>query len=335
MNMQEKDFNYYYGTKITQFSFYKLPRALFKDDYFKDISSDAKLLYALMLDRVSLSMKNGWVDVQGRVYIIYKLEDIMEELGCSKPTGIKVVRELDNIGLIEKVHSGGGKPDIIYVKNLSNSDDEQKEEATEKVKPEIKIDNVVLEQQIDISKTTKNFTLEGQKNSLQEVKNFDLEGQKNSPQEVKKVDPNYTNTNYTQIYTDSIYQSIEKDGIDGVDNTVTYRDLIRKNLDYDYYVQYGKDVDLFLEIYEIICDIVCVDRVKVRINSEDYPYQLVKSCFLKLNSSHVEYVMECMKTNITKIVNIRAYLLTALYNAPLTMNNYYQQEARYDMYVAM
>ncbi len=343
MDMQ-KNLDYYYGTQTMQISFYKLPRALFKDDYFKDISSDAKLLYALMLDRTSISMKNGWVDVKNRVYIIYKLEDIMEELGCSKPTSIKIVRELDSAGLIEKVHSGGGKPDIIYVKNLSSSGDGQKEESEKKVKPEIKINNVVLEQQIDISKTTKNFDLKGKDNSPKKVKEIDLKGQNCLPQGVKEFDLNYTNNNYINTsYTNPIYQSQDIDNqtfdmIDKIDmlDSAAYRVLIRKNLEYDSFVTYADkdnpDTELYKEIYELICDVVCINKQTVRINKQDYPYQVVKSQFLKLNNEHVEYVIERMKTNTADIKNIRAYLITALYNAPSTMSNYYQQLVQHDMY---
>lgn len=345
--MQEKNIDYYYGTQTMQISFYKLPRALFKDDYFKDISSDAKLLYALMLDRTSISMKNGWLDVKNRVYIIYKLEDIMEELGCSKPTSIKIVRELDSAGLIEKVHSGGGKPDIIYVKNLSSSGDEQKEEPEKKVKPEIKINNVVLEQQIDISKTTKNFDLKGKDNSPKKVKEIDLKGQNCLPQGVKEFDHNYINNNYINTsYINPIYQSQDQDiaynqtfdMIDKIDtlDSAAYRVLIRKNLEYDSFVTYADkdspDTELYREIYELICDIVCINKQTVRINKQDYPYQVVKSQFLKLTNEHVEYVIERMKTNTADIRNIRAYLITALYNAPSTMSNYYQQLVQHDMY---
>ena len=107
--------------RLPQFSFYRVPRLLIKDERFKGLSSDAKLLYGLMLDRMSLSMKNGWLDDENRAYIIYAVENIMEDLGCSKPTCIKVIRELDSdngIGLIEKKRRGLGKPDIIYVKNF-------------------------------------------------------------------------------------------------------------------------------------------------------------------------------------------------------------------------
>lgn len=114
-------FDYYYGVEAEQFSFYRVPRALIKDNRFKGVSSDAKLLYGLMLDRMAMSMRNGWMDEQNRVYIIYILEDIMEDLNCSKGTGVKILAELDTvkgIGLIERKKRGQGKPTIIFVKNF-------------------------------------------------------------------------------------------------------------------------------------------------------------------------------------------------------------------------
>ena len=111
--------DYYYGIEAEQFSFYRVPRLLIKDERFKKLSSDAKLLYGLMLDRMSLSMKNEWFDDENRAYIIYTIDSIMEDLGCAKEKAVKVLAELDSvkgIGLVEKVRRGLGKPDIIYVK---------------------------------------------------------------------------------------------------------------------------------------------------------------------------------------------------------------------------
>ena len=124
MNIQ---FDYYYGAEAEQFSFYRVPRMLIKDENFKGLSSDAKLLYGLMLDRMSLSIKNGWFDDDNRAFIIYTIDNIMEDLGCGKDKAVKVVAELDQkkgIGLIEKVRRGLGKPDIIYVKNFIVSKEE-------------------------------------------------------------------------------------------------------------------------------------------------------------------------------------------------------------------
>ena len=121
-------FDYYYGVEAEQFSFYRVPRLLIKDERFKGLSSDAKLLYGLMLDRMALSMKNGWIDEENRAYIIYSVDNVMEDLGCSKPTCIKIMRELDSengIGLMEKKRRGLGKPDIIYVKNFASAEEKE------------------------------------------------------------------------------------------------------------------------------------------------------------------------------------------------------------------
>ena len=118
-------FDYYYGIEAEQFSFYRVPRLLIKDTRFKELSSDAKLLYGLMLDRLALSIKNGWLDEENRGYIHYTLDNIMEDLGCAREKCAKVIAELDSkkgIGLIEKKRQGLGKPDIIYVKNFATLD---------------------------------------------------------------------------------------------------------------------------------------------------------------------------------------------------------------------
>ena len=122
--------------------------------------------------------------------------------------------------------------------------------------------------------------------------------------------------------------------MDRTDNTEAYIQIIRKNIDYDHYMKYNEwqDKALYDELYELICEIVCVKRKTVKVNGEDYPYELVKSKFLKLNSSHLQYVIDSMQNTTTKIGNIRAYMVTALYNAPNTMNHYYQQEVQHDMY---
>lgn len=113
--------SYFYGKEADQFSFYKIPKLLFTEEYFKKISVEAKVLYGLMLDMMSLSMKNQWMDDEGRAYIYYSLEDIMEALGCSNKKAISIMKELDtdaDIGLIEKKRQGQGKPTMIYLKQL-------------------------------------------------------------------------------------------------------------------------------------------------------------------------------------------------------------------------
>jgi hypothetical protein len=109
---------------------------------------------------------------------------------------------------------------------------------------------------------------------------------------------------------------------------------IHDNIDYEILMQsrVPGERELVEEIYQLICDVVCVRRERIRIGSVDYPYELVRKKFLKLNMSHVQYVMERMKQTNTPISNIRAYIMTALYNAPNTINYYYQQEVQHDMH---
>ena len=115
----ETSFDYYYGDESNQFSFYRIPRQLVTGDRFKRLSTDAKLLYGLLLDRMGLSAKNGWYDEQGRVYIYYTLDEIQEDLNCGHDKATRMLVELDNgkngFGLIERVRQGQGRPTKIYV----------------------------------------------------------------------------------------------------------------------------------------------------------------------------------------------------------------------------
>lgn len=115
--MERLDLNYYYGQEAEQFTFYRLPKALITDSRFKEVSNNAKLLYGLMLDRMSLSARSGWFDEENRVYIKYAVKTIMEDLNCSKPTAVGLIKELQNIGLIDIVQQSG-LANIIYVKNF-------------------------------------------------------------------------------------------------------------------------------------------------------------------------------------------------------------------------
>ena len=323
----DKIFDYYYGIEAEQFSFYRIPRQLIKDKRFKCLSSDAKLLYGLMLDRMSMSMRNGWLDEENRVYIIYTLDNIIDDLNSSRPTCVKILKELDCIGLIEKRRRGRGKPDIIYVKNFLNSD--------------------------PINHEDKDLNLDSESTPSQEVKKFNFKKSKNLtsrskevlPLEVKKFNPNYNNNNYNNNnYINPIYQSKTDDEldtqdrlideIDPIDETDTYMQIIKNNIEYDYHMQHDNSElkELIDELYNVICEVVCVKRKSIKISGVDYPFNLVKAKFLKLNYSHLLYVIECMQRTTTEIGNIKSYMITALYNASSTMSHFYQQQAQHDLY---
>ena len=342
-------FDYYYGAEAEQFSFYRVPRLLIKDERFKGLSSDAKLLYGLMLDRMALSMKNGWFNEENRAYIHYTVENIMEDLGCAKATCVKVIAELDSkkvIGLIEKKRQGLGRPDIIYVKNFvaieqtEQAKIEEEKPANTDVSTEVQKLNF-KKSNIDTSRSSGIELQEVQNLNHQKYKKQTSRGSETELAEVQDLAPIYTNYNKTDInytdmsYTNPIYPSGEgKQTDDRMDGADAYIEIIKENIEYDHHMKYDgtNDRELYDELFELICEVVCVKRTTIRIAGEEYPYELVKSKFLKLRSNHLEYVMGCMKDTTTKISNIKAYMVTALYNAPSTINHYYQQEVQHDMY---
>ena len=158
-------------------------------------------------------------------------------------------------------------------------------------------------------------------------------------QEVGESNPNYTKYNKTDLnyieesYINPIIQSgsEKNDVIDDVQKCI---ELIKENISYNHHMKYDSygEKELYDELFQVICEVVCVRRPTIRVAGEEYPYELVKSRFLKLESGHLEYVIDCMKNTTTKITNIKAYIITALYNATTTINHFYQQEVNHDMY---
>ena len=180
---QTTTFDYFYGMQAETYSFFRIPKVMFTDPHFKKLSCEAKVLYGLLLDRMSLSLKNQWFDAQGRVYIIFTIDDACELMGCSKPTVVKLFAELDDkkgIGLVEKKRLGLGKANILYVKNFMLREEE--EESLENTVKSQKLKNLTsgskeieLQEVKDFNfKKSKNFTSGSKETELQEVKDFDL-----------------------------------------------------------------------------------------------------------------------------------------------------------------
>ena len=112
--------DYFYGQARGLFSFFRIPKALFQEQRFQDLSTDAKTLYGILLDRMSLSVKNEWFDKKGRVFIIFTIEDVKRTLRCADNKATRLLRELEKFGLIERKRRGQGKPCLVYVKNFSS-----------------------------------------------------------------------------------------------------------------------------------------------------------------------------------------------------------------------
>ena len=154
---------------------------------------------------------------------------------------------------------------------------------------------------------------------------------KNKPLEVGKRESNNTKINKTEFNKTNLILSADSD--DGLDEYTAYAEIIKDNLEWYFLLQqYPYDHELLEGIFDLILETVLCKSGKVLIARNEYPVQLVKSKFLKLNSSHIEYVMNCLKENTSKVRNIKKYLLAALFNASTTISGYYQAEVNHDMY---
>ena len=319
-------FHYFYGSQADQYSFYRIPKALFQDEYFRGLSSDAKILYGLMLDRMSLSIKNQWFDEKNRAYIYFSIEDIMELLNCGRNKAIKSMQELDEengIGLIEKKRQGFGKTNIIYVKSFMLEEAKQESELSD------------TEKFINQTNEEKGTDTEVYKTNFKKSQKQTSRSPENKLQEVYISNPNYNNSSYNNISDNESYPIQSEENRFDNDNKAyiqAYEELVKENIDYEsLLISHPVQTDLIQGIYEMILETVLCQNEKILIASNWYPAELVKSKFLKLNHSHIEYVLECFRRNTTKVKNIKKYMLAALFNAPSTIDGYYTAEVNHDM----
>ncbi len=279
-------FDYFYGEQSEQFVFYRIPKVFYTDSRFRQLSRDARTLYGLLLDRVSLSAKNGWYDEKGRVYIIYTLQSAMSALSISDKTATKLFVELENIGLIERKRQGQGKPIIIYVKNFMDSE----------------------------------FL------RLQKSKAYESEDSGATSQGSDILRGNNTDINNTK-YSDTDFILSERE-----EERREYRQYLEKQLQIKWLkTQYPDDEAMIDEIFELILDSICTTSEVIRISGDDKPAAVVKSAFMKLNHEHIMFVLDGIKENNTRIKSIKPYLLASLYNAPMTISNYYRARVNNDM----
>lgn len=288
-------YDYFYGQQSEQFSFYRIPKILFSQDKFWNVSTDAKLLYGILLDRMNLSARNGWLDEAGRVYIIFTIEEIKESLGCAEKKAVKLLDELEKKAeLIERKRQGLGKPNLIYVKNFISGS----------------VERQFLNCQNDNSATFQN--------TIQ-----DLSKSQGNNTDIKNTDLSDTN---------SIFPSGNCGKENGNEEYQQYYQYFYEQLGIEYLQQdYPYDVDRLENILELVVETVCSKRQIIRIGGDDRPIEVVKSRFMKLDSEHIRYVLDCFKENTTKIRNIRQYMLASLYNAPTTIGSYFDALVRHDM----
>ncbi len=386
--------DYFYGNQSEQFSFFRIPRSLFSDERFKNLSCEAKVLYGLLLDRMGLSQKNGWVDDENRVYVFFRVEEIAVSLGCCREKAGKLLNELvgkNGAGLLERKRRGQGKPDMLYVKNFIEkgaSTSQIVDMATDDIQMSEFPTSETIGDTMDSTLEQGQLTFNGadaQPEAIQEASmerviadlpllsasNLDqgtrLASEKHdlSPAPVSvypfqmsefptsrsrflsHLDVGNSDTNYTKINnTELNYMLVSSEShpsnriqsdreqlkkkkrrgenrshqIPDYDITVAY---VKEQIEYDILVgEYG-DSGVLAELVALMADVLSSTKHTWRVGCEDRPTELVQERLRQLNSLHIQYVMSCFLANSTEIRNIRQYLLTALFNAPATMESYY------------
>lgn len=305
-------FDYFYGRESDLFSFMRVPKALFTEERFKRLSAESKLLYGLLLDRMCLSAENGWFDEHRRVFIVYTIEEVQSSLNCGSKKAVAIMKELEECGLIEKKRQGLSKPNLIYVKNFATGSSEGKFKNCQK-------DNSGLVQREN-----------------QELSNAQTNNTESNNTDLSDTDSVQFYSRPLRIYSDSgthIEQNrCEQNRKEQMDKTQQYRRLIEENISLDILKErYPHEAAFLDEIAAIILDVVCSDRDKILVGREKKPMNLVKSQFLKLNSMHIEYILDRMNQNTTEITNMHQYLIAVLYNAPMTMDAHYKAMVNHDM----
>ena len=282
--------DYFYGQAGELFSFFRIPKALFQEQRFQNLSTDAKTLYGILLDRMSLSVKNEWFDKKGRVFIIFTIEDVKRTLRCADNKATRLLRELEEFGLIERKRRGQGKPCLVYVKNFSS------ESSKESVKNRDNDDSC------------------GSKIACQDpVKSRGIKKKEN------KTEMNNTNP-------------ILSDESEKMKNRELLEEYFSHSLEIGLLLRlYPDDEDTLYQIVNLLVDTCATNRKLLHIAGDDKPAEVVRSRFMKLNADHIRFVLKCLAENSSPIRNMKQYLLASLYNAPTTMQLFYQNQTNHDL----
>lgn len=336
MPQQSIAHDYYYGSEAEQYIFYRFPKALITNDYYAGVSDSAKILYGLMLDRMGLSIKNKWLDGNGRVFIYFTLEDLQDAMRCGHNKGVKIMSELDNIGLIERVKQGQGKPTVIYIKRFISGTSSQN--------PRVEDGGYSHRYEKNYSQGNPDFP----EAEIQTSENGKSRLPHSGSTDFRKADTNKTECSHNNSNDNDPIPSYPANGVqvatrshgwdhDGITNTVPLhpgqidvdqcRREVRRRIDYYSWIETSQKVEEQVdEMVELIVETLCSIQPTIQIAGNEYPAELVKARFAKITDKHIGYVMDCLCNNTTHVRNIKKYLLAALFNAPATVEHFVSAE---------
>ena len=356
--MSENAFDYYYGAESDQVSFIRIPKLLLCDPMFADLTLGSIVLYGVLMDRMSLSDENGWRDDKNRVYIRYKIKDIQKMMNISEKTATTYLQGIENIGLVEKVKVGLGQGNILYVKNFITPDTREKalhcgkiysngkRGKEEKSLKQIKNDEKVVEEgALEASKHPMPVEIGG--NGAVDfggnvaVENggnvtVKIDGHSNTDMNKTKYNNNQSNQSkdkYLSIYKRRVSKVVDKDRIDEIDDAMIFRTGLMEQIGFEALCEDKPEKEAVIsEIMETMVEMMLCNNPTQRISGNDFSSELVRQRIMKTYRKHIEYMLECLDKNTTKIANIKGYLKTTIFNAQTTIDSYYRAIANYDDY---
>ena len=321
-------FDFFYGNETEQYHYYSVPKLLFTDDKFKELSCHAKLLYGFLLDRTALSVENKWFDKEGHTYVYYKQTDAQKNLNIGKNKATAIFTELENIGLIIRQKQGQGKPTKVFVMNFTkfigkeqNTKNEESKKATSQTPENRESENINRD-----SRLPKTGSLSSRKQGIKSPKNREH----NNP-EINKPKRGYI---YQSIYQENMVEGESKREskermTDRNSDTELYQEkLAEAKLQISYLPLVSQEYDeeylrlITSLIAEIYVNAITSPETTISINQVNTSIGRVAAQYQKLNSEHIVYVLDNLYATVKthKIVNLRKYLVSCLYNAPITMD---------------
>lgn len=296
--------DYFYGAASEHFRFYQIPALLLEEDCYRKLRDTSKLLYGVLLSQLSLSRKNGWTEPDtGRIYIHYNLRYLAQCLGHSANTITRSMQELCEAGLLQRRRRGRGLPDILYVMDFTTIRE------TKKGAPK------------ESAETGHDQTAE---NGMKE----DGEASKTNgshPEAIQKETGSIKKD-------EELPELMEKKAGKDISVTEIYRDILKEQIGYPYLVKNNPlNTGVIEDILSVMVEVFTTQRKNLRVNGEDRSVNEIQNRLKRIDISHMEYILQCLAENTKKIVNPPSFLLTVLYNAPATINTYYNALAARDI----
>ena len=306
------------------------------------------IIYFSLISKMMNHMKNNRLDNEGFFYAT--VGDIQESTTIKKEKQIVAIKRLVEIGLIETKKAGiPARKYFRIVKNLelllqlTAKGETVAQNIRDEYRNRMRTSRKSDSNQLSENPTTSERTDKADSNQLSEFTTASCGDVPTAscgdvPTAIYKTKVNKPNSDNPNFYQSSIGDFITEDRNDTIDGRTEYEELIKTNIDYDWYIETAKtdlrinsELEYVNEIVSIMLDIVCSQKPTIRVNGEEMPQEVVKAVFLKLNQSHIEYVLDSMNANTSKVNNIRSYLITTLYNAPSTINSYYSSLVNHNM----